>query len=441
MLGSAYRALFSTAMGLAVAAVPIASQATNGEISHGYSPKTSALAGSGLALPQDAMAAAINPAGMVFVDDRIDIGLSWFSPTREYTVTGAPSGGFPPLPGPTVESGSENFLVPFFGWKRSVGERGAFGISLYGNGGMNTDWKASDTPTLQTPIGALNGTFLAGNTGVNYWQLFSNFSYSRKFANDRAAWGIGGIVNYAKLKLNGLGNFANFSTDPAKLSNNGQDDAFGYGAIVSLQGNISEKVSLSAAYQTEVKNTFDDYSGLFAKGGDLNVPGWVAGGIAFKPNDRSAITFAVQHILYEDVDAIGNPGTGNPNGGLFACAGGDRSQCLGGSNGAGFGWEDMTIYKLGYQWQTGSDWTWRIGASTGDQPVPDNEVTLNIIAPGVVEEHFTFGFTKKLQNDREFTFGLMYAPEECIKGPSAFNPGQTVELCMEQFRVDAGFAF
>ncbi len=428
-------------LGLTLVALPLSAAATNGLYQHGYSIKDSALAGSGMALPQDALAAASNPAGMVFVDDRFDIGLSWFSPMRDYTVVGPPSGGFPPLPGPTVESGSENFVIPTFGWKRSVGERGAFGISVYGNGGMNTDWDANDTPSFPTPVGTFNGTFLAGDTGVDYMQLFANVSYSRKFG-ENASWGIGGILNYSRLEMRGIQSFAPFSVEPNKLSDNGHDDAFGVGAIASIHGKVAPNLSLSAAYQSEVKNEFDEYSGLFAKGGELNIPAWVGGGLAWEPNDRSALTFAVQHIFYEDVEAIGNDATGDPNGGLFACGAGDVSRCLGaGKDATGFGWNDMTIYKIGYQWDTANDWTWRVGFSTGDQPIPKDEVTFNIIAPGVMEEHLTFGFTKALEKDRELSVGLMYAPEVCQKGPSAFNPGQTIELCMDQFRLDVGFSF
>ena len=41
--------------------------ATNGYFAHGYGTKNKALAGAGVALPQDAMIAATNPAGMVWV--------------------------------------------------------------------------------------------------------------------------------------------------------------------------------------------------------------------------------------------------------------------------------------------------------------------------------------------------------------------------------------
>jgi hypothetical protein len=68
--------------------------ATNGYFAHGYGTKTKGMAGAGVALPQDAMAAATNPAGMAFVGERADVGLALFSPMREYKA----SGGINPPP-------------------------------------------------------------------------------------------------------------------------------------------------------------------------------------------------------------------------------------------------------------------------------------------------------------------------------------------------------
>ena len=117
-----------------------AANATNGYFAHGYSIKNKALAGAGVALPLDAMAVSTNPAGLTQVGDRLDIGLAIFSPSRDYTVSGEPSGlGFGLKTG-TVESDSEYFFIPNIGWSKQLNDRTAFGIAVYGNGGMNTDY-------------------------------------------------------------------------------------------------------------------------------------------------------------------------------------------------------------------------------------------------------------------------------------------------------------
>ncbi len=66
-------------LALAVAAAVAApgAFATNGYFLHGYGIKAQGMAGAGVAYSQDALAAATNPAGMVMVGNRWDLGLSF----------------------------------------------------------------------------------------------------------------------------------------------------------------------------------------------------------------------------------------------------------------------------------------------------------------------------------------------------------------------------
>lgn len=409
--------------------IPSAAFATNGEFSHGYGAIQNGMGGAGVALPQDAMTGTVNPANTAFVADDVYLGVAWFSPRREYTVTGPvnPTMPFPPFSGPTVESGSENFGIPSFAWNKMIDDKSAFNFALYGNGGMNTDWKAGDTP-----MGA--GTFAGGDAGVDYSQLFLDFTYARKFS-ETASWGVTGIVNYSMFEGKGLSQFAQASLDPANLSDNGSDSDVGFGAKIGVVGEVAPGFTLGASYRSKISNTFDDYAGLFAKQGSLDIPASATIGLGYQA-DRYAVAFDVQHIFYEDVDAIANPSRN-----FFGCQMGDPSQCLGGSNGVGFGWRDMTVFKIGYQREAGNGWTWRLGYSHGKQPIRAEDVTFNILAPGVIEDHFTFGVSKEMQNGKKWHAAFMYGAEECVDGPHMFNPAQQVEICMDQYQLEVGFTF
>ena len=147
--------------------------------------------------------------------------------------------------------------------------------------------------------------------------------------------------------------------------------------------------------------------------------------------------------MYSDIAAIANPLLPS----LFNCQappGPPNAQCLGGDNGSGFGWEDMIIYKIGYQWNTSSQWAWRVGYSHGDQPIPESEVLFNILAPGVMEDHFTFGFSRFFTGGlKEFNMAFMYAPSNSITGPNplSFTNPQTITLEMTQWEIEASFSW
>jgi long-chain fatty acid transport protein len=401
---------------------PIAS-ATNGLYSIGYGARQTGIAGSGVAFPQDPLIAAINPAGVVFASHHSEINLQYFAPMREYTIDGpGPMGPMdpPPFPGATVESDSESFFIPSAGFSWSLSPDASVGFAIYGNGGMNTDYASHNTP-----MGI--GTFGGDHTGVNYAQLFANLSYSRKFADGKASWGISAIANYSYIKMEGLGGFAMFSEDPSHLSDKNYDHAFGAGLRVGVLGEVMPGLRLGASYQTKIKNTFDEYKGHFANNGEFDIPAVAQIGLAADVGP-GVLTLDVQHIYYSDSDAIGNTSRTLLTGGML----GDE---------VGFGWEDMTIVKAGYTWESGSDWTWRLGASYGDQPIPDDEVTFNIIAPGTIEQHYTAGFSKKLDSGKEVNVAFMYAPEKCVSGNALFVPSRSVEICMDQYSIDVGMSF
>lgn len=410
---------------------PIAVNATNGYFSHGYGTKSKALAGAGVATPMDAMDAALNPANMVFVGQQWHVGLAWFRPLRDYSVMGAPSGfpgTFGQVPG-SFESDSEDFFIPNAAGNWMLSDDSSLGVTVYGNGGMNTDWKASD-------IGGGVGVYGAGDAGVDLAQLFINGTYARKFAGGKAAWGLSAILVYQRFEAEGVSTFAGVSNDPNNLTNRGHDDSFGYGLKIGVQGEVAPGFRLGASYQSKMwMDEYDDYSGLFAEEGDFDIPQTATAGLAYDFNETTTAMFDVQWIDYSDITAIANPQFPQ----FGACS--IRTtltdpNCLGGSNGIGFGWRDMTIYKLGVQWETGGGWTWRVGASVANrQPIPSSEVQFNILAPGVIKEHLTFGFTKALSDKSGLDFSFMYAPSNSVSGPNPLEaPGaQTIELEMKQY--------
>ncbi len=393
--------------------------ATNGYFTHGYSIKNKALAGAGTALPLDSLAASMNPAGMVFVGSRIDVGLTLFNPDRKYSVSGDPSSPFGLRPG-SVESSSEWFLIPAFGFNRMINEASSFGVSIFGNGGMNTDYNAKTF-------------FLTSPTGVDLMQLFIAPTYSVKL-HPKHAVGVSPILAYQSFAAKGLDAFKSFSTDPSHLTDKGHDKSFGYGARVGYLGEILQNLFLGASYQSRIfMSKFNEYKGLFAEHGDFDIPSNWTIGLAYKATPALTFVADVQTIYYSEVDSIGNS--------LNVRKLMQGKTPLGGDNGAGFGWDDMTIFKFGIQWQSSEDWIWRGGFSYGEQPIPSSEVLFNILAPGVIETHATLGVTKKIGKNHEFDFAVMRGFEKEVKGPNPMDPQQKIELQMDQWEFSVGYTY
>jgi long-chain fatty acid transport protein len=277
-------------------------------------------------------------------------------------------------------------------------------------------------------------------------QLFIAPTLAYKFTPNHA-FGISPIIGIQRFAAEGLQAFAGFSTSPNDLTNKGHDTGYGYGVRVGWFGRMSDAVSLGAAYSTKIYMTeFDKYKGLFAEQGGFDMPENYSVGIAFKATPKLTVLADYRRINYSDV-----PSVGNPSGDLLQCAGGNQAFCLGGASGAGFGWQDVNVYKIGFEYQYDREITLRAGYSRNDNPIRAQDVTINILAPGVIEDHVALGFTYTTKSGGELTMFYMHAFENSVTGSSLFNsfplpPGasagtETIKMYQDSIGIAYGWKF
>jgi long-chain fatty acid transport protein len=404
---------------LALLALAAPALATDGYFSLGYGTPYKGMAGAGQALHLSTLASATNPATIAFVKG-YDISVGLFAPNREYSVSGNPSGypgTFGLAPG-TYESHSTGFVMPSMAGAWHLSEQFHVGVAIYGNGGMNTNYP--------------NKVFGQSPTGINLMQAFVSPSFTWEFANHQAI-GIAPIFGWQSFEAKGLGAFAMFSSAPTKLTNNGKDTSTGFGARIGYHGKFGEYFGVGASYQTKIAmGEFEDYAGLFAEHGDFDIPeNWTVG-ISVFPSKCVSIAVDVQQIYYSNVASVGNPLLPN----LMQAP-------LGADGGAGFGWKDVTVFKIGAQWEVNPKWTLRAGYAHNNQPIPESEVLFNILAPGVIQDHATVGVSTLLSPKTKFHFSLMRAFSNSVEGANPLEaPGQqTIKLTMDQWEGEIGFSF
>jgi len=432
--------------------------ATNGYFTHGIGTKNKAMAGSGIALPEDAIDITNNPAVAAVVGDQFVLGAALFSPNRSYETSSSQlNGQFGAFTiGPNkLDSDKKYFVIPHVARNWQLENGNAIGLAFYGRGGMNTTWNGG-TATFDpdgpgpAPIMTLEGTYGNGKAGVNLSQAFLDVAYA-KSVNEKLSLGVSAVLVAQMFKANGVGTFAGYTETfaasggtvmPQNLSNNGTDWSYGAGIKIGFHSQLTEAFSMGLMYQSKIwMSDFDDYSDLFAQHGGFDIPADLKFGMTYRVSETLALNLDVDHVWYSDVDSVGNSIAK-----IFACptagqGGTDLSSCLGGDNGAGFGWEDMTVFKTGLKWKAGEDWTWRFGYSYGQQPIPSSQMTFNILAPGVIESHITAGFTLNRTPDRDLNVSFMYAPNHKQTGPQNFDPTQTVSFEMRQWELEVSYGW
>jgi long-chain fatty acid transport protein len=412
---------------LAAAALPLAAHATDGYFQHGYGMKEYGMGGASAAVAQDPFGGANNPGTMAFVGNQFAIGVTLFSPWRKAERTGGAAFG---LDG-SAESGSNYFGIPEVGFNYMVRPDLALGITVYGNGGMNTNYPGGQLPSpggcgpatapgngFNPAPGPYNLFCGNGSLGVDLTQLVIAPTLAWKFAPSHAL-GIAPLWAYQRFKAEGLQAFDNpfLSTSPGNVTNNGYDSSNGWGVRVGYYGQWTPQFAFGASYSTKINmGNFDKYQGLFAQAGGFDIPSNWTIGIAITPSREWLIAFDYERIYYSDA-----PSVNNRSNLLLQCAGGNRSNCLGGSNGAGFGWQDVNVFKLGVQYVVNPQWTVRAGYNYSDNPIQPQDVTFNILAPGVIKDHLTLGATYGWDKKNEVTGAFMWAFNNSVSGASLIN--------------------
>lgn len=440
---------FSSALALiGLTTISGAAFATNGYFSHGYGIRAKGMGGAATAMSIDAMGGANNPASMVWVGDRLDIGVDYFRPIRSASRTGS-TGGFNDF---EQESDTNNFFVPEFGYNQMLSKNLSLGVTVYGNGGLNTDFEGGtntpsgctqnqDTSTARTR----NGLCGVGQLGANLEQLIIAPTLAYKI-NERHSIGISPLIGYQRIKINGLSAFRALSNDPTNLTNDqrsngtGSDEAYGLGVRVGWQGRITDSLTLGAAYSSKVyMEKFDKYRGLFADQGDFDIPENFSVGVAWKALPGLTVALDYQRINYSGVDSISNSGITPGCNPVFPAGPAVGDGCLGGSNGLGFGWDSIDVWKLGFEYQVNKALILRAGYNHGDNPIGSREVTFNFLATAVVQDHLTLGMTYAVSPNSELSFSYLHAFEEEQSGPT--NPyfpvggTETIKLYEDAFGI------
>ncbi len=489
--------------------VPTTAMATNGMFMMGNGTKANGRAGVGIAIADSAISGADNPAAMVRVGNRIDFGVQIFDPDRNAEIkgnntsgvplpadqlnqlnsnlqaAGAPPNYMPPgttygstIPGSGGMLGlpqdirvadafgqgmgiSGDQLLGMFNYKGEGNSDGPFfipeggfnymlsndmsvGVVVVGTGGMNTNYE-----NLAMFGAAVDGS-VAGESGINLEQVRILPTLSYKI-NDNHSVGISLQIAYQQFKAWGLNRFTSttpqngqVSQAPNKLSGKGREDSWGYGLSVGWQGDfMNDRLTVGLVYNSKIDmDELDDYRGLFADGGDLDVAENYGIGVAFKATDDLLLAFDVQQINYSDVDSIGNQiQAGNGGGDMF-----NPVNYLGTNNGSGFGWNDMTVYKLGAEYQWSDALTLRAGYSHADQPVDKDQTMFNILAPAVIEDHATIGMTYTLPHGSQISMFYMHAFENTVNGnnsiPPAFGGGEAdITMSQNAYGIAYGWSF
>ncbi len=413
--------------------------ATNGYFSHGYGMKAKGMGGASVAMTDSAFAGANNPAIAAWAGSRMELGLDVFMPSREMARAGSGGVGAGTID-TAVTSDSGTFYIPEFAYNRALSDKLGVGLSVYGNGGLNTDY-AGGKINCGAGANTANALCGSGRLGIDMMQLIVAPTVAYKVSESHS-FGVSPLLVQQNFKADGLQAFDNAAGFPAMTSakgsvtGNGTDTSTGWGVRLGYLGKMGDSLSLGASYAPKISmSKFSKYAGLFADGGNFDIPETLTVGAAFKATPKVTVAVDYERINYSGVASVANSSS--------------SAAQLGTPTGKGFGWGDIDVWKLGVQWEAMPALTLRAGINVGDNPVKGKDVSFNILAPGVITTHYTLGGTYSLSKDSELTLSYLYAPSNSVSGTSMFDGiagagaggKETIKMSQQSLGIQFGWKF
>lgn len=418
--------------------------ATNGMNMEGYGPIATAMGGASMAYDNGTAAMMNNPATLALMGqgNRVDLFAGLLGPDVEAGINGM-----------VAESDGTAYFGPAGGWVRKR-ERFTFGVGVYGQGGMGTEYD-KDT-FLGDP--AMTGARLENRSELSVgrvilpiaWRFDKRLAVGGSLDFVWAGLDLKMAMNAAQFNELASGRAGSFSGDmltalpPSVFSNleyayydfsNGNDftgeaQGYGYAGKVGLTYRLSDRLALGASYHSKTRlgdlktdNASIQMSvsgmGVIPVQGEITVkdfqwPATWAVGMQFQATPTVSIAADIKRLLWEDVmedfTMEFKADTSQSSSAAAAVAGTTLTSSLFQR------WDDQTVYQVGAAWQVNPALTLRAGYNYAENPVPD--AFLNALFPAIVEQHVSAGFGYRFNDAQSVDFSVVKGLEN-----SATNPG------------------
>lgn len=403
-------------MSLLLLAAPADVDAAAGYFVLGYGPYAHQSGGASAAVGFDAFVGATNPAKLPYAGTRLDLGVLAFMPYRRITRTGSDT----PY---DIQSKSRNdlFIVPDGAYARRIDETWSWGVTLYGNGGLNTEYHETTgvpgSSLVPERCGDRPGNFFGGcgEVGFDLLQLVVAPTLAMR-VNDTHSIGVTPLLAYQQLRVYGLQAFEALSREPHHVTNNGYEGAYGAGVRVGWLGRLRPWLDVGATYATKVyMEDFHEYRGLLV-GGNFDIPANFSMGLALK-DEHVTLALEVHRIYFGNVPALAN--------GVLNSLNDPTGKPLGDQHGSGFNWEHQTNYRVALIWHATPRLDVRAGFAYGRVPQADdstNTASFTMLAPNPAL-NLTAGFSYQASPTTELHVAIGTYRRGEYEGDSALFEG------------------
>ncbi|SCA62670.1 Uncharacterized protein SCG7086_AC_00210 [Chlamydiales bacterium SCGC AG-110-P3] len=375
----------------------------NGAYMIGYGTKSRGMAGISIALPQDALVSLTNPAGMVWIGNRVDANIAYLHTKYWEEISGNAFG----KNGHADLNTFRNVGSAEAGYNHMITSRFSLGATVAPlAGGIVHHRKRLSDPAGQGPhkisvaFGALSPCF-ATRIGCNH---------SIGAAVDLVV-GLIDVQGFESIQIN----FG--SASPSKVTNNGWDIAPGVGVRLGWLTRATPRLRIGAAYRSKTyMMRFKKYEGFLTPRGKVNLPQRIDIGAAYDLGCSTTVAVDIGKVYYKQIRTWSGP--------AFDAT----KPRWGAPGGPGLGWNNQTIMKAGIAHKfcaLSSNFTGRLGLNYSPSPIRRTRTNNNNSTPATTRYHVTTGLSWKQRCGAEWSLAYGAGLQERIRGTDASIPTAT----------------
>lgn len=373
------------------------------------------MGGAAVSYPLDSGCIAYNPAGIVNLCNRVDVGL--------YNVFNYGSTKVRGNLNPALNRTDNNTRIwaysPEIGMVYHLTPTVAAGFSVYNEKDLRVRYTHNFPLLGTTPV------------GFEYILEIVAPTVAAKFFDHHA---VSVTLNYMvqRFRLKGLEHLELFSKFPNFVTNRGYNYSQGAAVTLGYQGDFfNDKVRVGFAWRSKgIMNKFSKYKGFVAQGGTFDIPEVFRAGISFSPVCQWTFAFDYQLIHYAQTRALNNPFQ------LFS------PNLLGSNEGSGFGWTNQSYYRVGINYDFSRDLALRVGFRHANENFKGINVAPNLLTLDTTIDFLTMGGTYLITENMEINALGAYGFNQKAKGPlPELFGGGTIELQQQTYVGTLGVGY
>ena len=337
--------------------------ATNGMLIEGYGPISQAMGGTSMAFDNGNGAMANNPATLALMPEgnRFDLALGFLMPSVKFK-----------MPNKDYKSDSTLFMMPAVGYVKRQGDW-SFGVGMYSQGGMGTDYMDDLDMFSQVIIG----------------KLILPVTYS---VTDKLSFGA--TLEYVQMDMD-------LVMGPFDFKNNsnfsGSSSGWGVTGKLGAVYKFNDYITIGGAYQH--KGGVGDLTGHGARVKGLDVPATASVGVAVNATDKLMLTADYKRIFWSQSMKTISISQNNIEV--------DMKQ----------NWKDQNVLALGVAYKVLPQLTLRAGANIANNPIEENVTPL---FPAIIKNHYTAGVGYEFNETHSIDASFAYAPKVTRNNGSDF---------------------